>query len=85
MLLLILQSLSKWLEIKVVRAHWDLMREIETYSDAIENAILEARAANNDALADRLRARLARSAGVAVPSLGSVATDARTDVPGAGK
>ena len=85
MLLLILQSLSKWLEIKAVRAHWELTREIENYCDATENAILEARANGNDAFADRLRSRLARSAGIAVPVIGNSASRTRADVPVAGK
>ena len=85
MLLLILQSLSKWLEIKAVRAHWDLTREIENYCDATENSMLDARNGGNDARADRLRARLARSSGLAVPSLGDPETHTRADVPSAGK
>lgn len=85
MLLLILQSLSKWLEIKAVRAHWELTREIENYCDATENAILEARAGGNDALADRLRSRLARSAGIAIPSLRDSAARTGADVSSAVK
>lgn len=85
MLLLILQSLSKWLELKVVRSHWDLTREIEAYCDATENAILEARHVGNDALADRLRSRLARSSSLAVPCLRDSATNSGTNVQGSTK
>ena len=85
MLLLILQSLSKWLEIKAIRAHWDLTREIETYCDETENAIIKARNDGNDALADRLRSRFARASGLAIPSLGDSQTRTGADVSGAGK
>lgn len=85
MLLLILQSLNKWLEIKAVRAHWELTREIENYCDETENAILEARAGGNDALADRLRSRLARSSGIAIPAIGDSQARLGSDVSGAGK
>ena len=85
MLLLILQSLSKWLEIKAVRAHWDLTKDIEAYCDHYEDEIIRARNDGNDAAADRMRARLSRTAGIAIPSIGSVATDARAIVPSAGK
>ena len=80
MLLLILQSLSKWLEIQAVRAHWNLSCEIERYCEVIESDMLEARTSGNDALADRLRSRLARASGIAVPSLGSVEAVSKPDV-----
>lgn len=85
MLLLLLQSLSSWLQLRVISAHWELTREIEKYCDETENAILEARGAGNDALADRLRSRFTRASGIAIPSIGSVASADRPDVPSAGK
>lgn len=85
MLLLILQSLSKWLEIKAIRAHWDLSRDIEHYCEITENAIISARANGDDALADRLRSRLARASGISVPSLRDSAPVAGADVSGPGK
>jgi len=85
MLLLILQSLSKWLEIKAVRAHWDLSREIESYCDATENALLEARSSGDDARADRLRSRFSRAAGLAVPAIRDPATGSGTNIPSAGR
>ena len=85
MLLLILQSLSKWLEIKAIRAHWDLSRDIEDSCDRYENEILRARRDGNDALADRLRSRFSRAAGIVVPSIGSAAPLQGANVPGAGK
>ena len=78
---LLLQSLSSWLQLRVIAAHWQLTREIERYCDATENAILEARATGNDALADRLRQRFERAAGVAIPAVGSTAPTAGSDAP----
>jgi len=69
----------------VVSAHWELTREIEKYCDEIENAILEARNAGNDALADRLRSRFARASGIAIPSIGSSAPVQGANVSSAGK
>jgi hypothetical protein len=85
MVLLLLQSFSKWLELRVISAHWELTREIETYCDETENAILTARAAGNDALADRLRDRFSRASGIALPAVGSAAPSTGADVPGNGR
>ena len=85
MALLLLQSLSSWLQLRVIHAHWELTREIERYCDETENAILTARNAGNDALADRLRARFERASGIALPSLGSSASANRPDVSSGGR
>jgi len=61
------------------------MREIERYCDETENAILTARAAGNDALADRLRSRFERASGIALPALGGSAPATGADVPGNGR
>jgi len=66
MLLTLLQILKAWLEIKAKRASWELERDIANYCDDIENQILKARADGNDAVADRLRERFARSSAVLV-------------------
>ncbi len=66
MLLTLLQILKSWLEIKAKRASWELERDIANYCDEIENQILKARADGNDAVADRLRERFARSSAVLV-------------------
>ena len=84
MLLLLLQSLSSWLQLRVITAHWELTRQIETHCDDLENAILTARAAGNDALADRLRERFTRAAGLALPAIGGAAPPAGPDVSSAG-
>ena len=85
MVLLLLQSLSSWLQLRVVSAHWELTREIERYCDETENAILAARAAGNNALADRLRERFERAAGIALPAVGSPAPTTGADIPSAGR
>ena len=64
MLIPLLQALSSWLQLRLISARWELTREIERYCDDTENAILAARAAGNDALADRLRERFERASGV---------------------
>ena len=83
MLLLLLQALNSWLQLRVVSAHWELTREIERYCDATENAILEARSVGNDALADRLLQRFARASSIVVPATGSVAPSAGANIPSA--
>jgi len=85
MLLLLLQSLSSWLQLRVIAAHWELTQEIERYCDETENAILEARSVGNDALADRLRQRFARAAGIALPAVGSAPSATGTDIPSGGR
>jgi hypothetical protein len=85
MVLLLLQSLSNWLQLRVITAHWQLTREIETYCDETENAILTARAAGNDALADRLLQRFERASGIAIPALGSTAPPTGPDLPSGGR
>lgn len=66
MVLTLLQILKSWLEIKARRASWELERDIAHYCDEIEDQILKARADGNDAVADRLRERFARSSAVLV-------------------
>ena len=83
MLLLLLQALNSWLQLRVVSAHWELTREIEQYCDATENAILEARSVGNDALADRLLQRFARASNIVIPPIGSVAPTTRAGIPSA--
>jgi len=85
MVLLLLQSLISWLQLRIITAHWELTREIERYCDETENAILTARAAGNDALADRLRQRFTRAAGIALPALGGSASATGADVSSAGR
>jgi len=85
MVLLLLQSLSSWLQLRVITAHWQLTREIERYCDETENAILTARTAGNDALADRLRDRFTRAAGIALPAIGGAPSATGADVSSGGR
>jgi len=85
MVLLLLQSLSSWLQLRVITAHWQLTREIERYCDETENAILTARAAGDDALADRLRDRFTRAAGIALPAIGGAPFATGADVSSNGR
>jgi hypothetical protein len=62
----LLQILRLWLEIRAKRASWELERDIANYCDDVENQILAARAAGNDAMADRLRERFTRSSKILV-------------------
>jgi hypothetical protein len=64
----LLQIVRLWLEIKAKRASWELERDISSYCDDIENQILAARAAGDDAVADRLRERFMRSSKILVSS-----------------
>lgn len=69
LLLLLLQTASSFLQIKLIRAHWELSRDIESYCELMENGILAARQRGDDAAADRMRARLARASGIVVPAI----------------
>lgn len=81
MLIPLLQALSSWLQLRLISARWELTREIERYCDETENAILAARNAGNDALADRLRERFERASGV-MPISGSSAPSTDGNVSG---
>ena len=81
MLLLLLQAFSSWLQLRVISAHWELTREIEQYCDATENAILAARNAGSDVLADRLLQRFARASGIVIPPIRSTAPGQGPDIP----
>ena len=85
MFLLRLQALSSWLQLRVISAHWELTREIEKYCDETENAILEARSAGNDALADRLRSRFTRASSITIPGIRDIASADRADISSASK
>jgi DNA-binding FrmR family transcriptional regulator len=71
--------------IKAVRAKWELERDIEAYCDDVQNQILTARAAGDDARADVLRQRLISSSGIAVSSERDIAADEKPDIHSAGK
>ena len=67
MIVPLVKALQYFLELKAVRARWDLEREIENYVQHNENLIAAKRDAGDHAGADLLRHRLLRSSSVAIP------------------
>jgi hypothetical protein len=66
LLLSLLKLAESYLSIKAIRAKWELERDIENYCDDVQNEILKARAAGDDARADILHQRLLSSSGLSV-------------------
>jgi hypothetical protein len=85
LLLSILKCLEAFLSIKATRAKWELERDIENYCDAVQNQILEARSAGDDARADILHQRLLSSSGLSVSSQRDIEAKGGTDVHSDGK
>lgn len=67
MIVPLVKAVQYLLELKAVRARWDLEREIELYVDHIEKLIAQKRDAGDHAGADLLRHQLLRSSSVAIP------------------
>jgi len=80
----LIKALQYFLELKAVRARWDLEREIELYVEHLEELIADKRNAGDHAGADLLRHRLLRSSSVAIPKQPDSATEIRGEVRGAG-
>lgn len=85
LLLSLLKSLEAFLNIKSVRAKWELERDIANYCDDVQNQILKARSAGDDARADLLHQRLLSSSGLSVSSQRDIEAVPGTDVHGSGK
>ena len=66
LILSLLKSLEAFLNIKSIRAKWELERDIEKYCDDVQNEIFKARAAGDDARADVLHERFLSSSGIAL-------------------
>jgi cysteinyl-tRNA synthetase len=62
----LVKALQYLLEIKAVRAHWELERDIEHYIARAQEEIIRARNTGDHARADRVRQQLLRSSGIAV-------------------
>jgi hypothetical protein len=62
----LVKALQYLLEIKAVRAHWELERDIEHYVTMYEDEINRARNMGDHSRADRVRQQLLRSSGIAV-------------------
>ena len=67
MIVPLIKALQYLLEIRAVRARWDLEREIELYVEHLEELIADKRNAGDHAGADLLRHQLLRSSSVAIP------------------
>jgi hypothetical protein len=80
----LVKALQYLLELKAVRARWDLEREIENYVQHVENLIAAKRDAGDHAGADLLRHKLLRSSGVAIPKQPDFATEVRGEIRGTG-
>lgn len=77
----LIRALEHWLSIAAIRARWELERDIEYYVQVCEEDIRRARAAGDDARADRVRHKLLRSSGIILPRQPDFAASARADTP----
>lgn len=77
----LIRALEHWLSIAAIRAKWQLERDIEFYCQSCEDEIRKARAAGDDARADRVRHQLLRSSGIALPKQPDFAASAGGDTP----
>ena len=84
MIVPLIKAVQYLLELKAVRARWDLEREIENYVQHIENLIAAKRDAGDHAGADLLRHKLLRSSSVAIPKQPDSAVEIGGTVRGAG-
>lgn len=82
LLKLLLAALNKWLELRVYRERWTLQNDIARYIDDIERQIIDARAAGDDMLADRLLQRLSAATAIPIPA-GDPGTVRGANVPSA--
>jgi hypothetical protein len=81
----LIKALQYLLELKAVRARWDLEREIELYVEHIEKLIAQKRDAGDHAGADDLRHQLLRSSGVAIPKQPNFATEVGGEIRSTGR
>lgn len=81
MILSLIRALEHWLVIKSIRARWELERDIEYYIQLCEDEIRKARMDGDDARADRVRHKLLRSSGIALPRQPDFAAPTRADAP----
>lgn len=76
----LVKALQYLLELRAVRARWDLEREIDLYVEHIENLIDEKRIEGDHAGADLLRHKLLRSSSIAIPRQPDSAVEVRGEV-----
>ena len=85
LLLSLLKLAESYLAIKAIRAKWELERDIENHCDEVQNEILKARAAGDDARADILHQRLLSSSGISVSAQRNIEAVPGADVHSSGK
>lgn len=84
MIVPLIKALQYLLEIRAIRARWDLEREIDLYVEHIETLIDEKRIEGDHAGADLLRHKLLRSSSIAIPKQPDLAVEIRREVRGTG-
>lgn len=84
MIVPLIKALQYLLEIRAIRARWDLEREIDLYVEHIETLIDEKRIEGDHAGADLLRHKLLRSSSIALPKQPDSAVEIRGEVRSAG-
>lgn len=84
MIVSLIKALHYFLELKAVRARWDLERDIENYVHNVENLISAKRDAGDHAGADLLRHQLLRSSAIAIPKQPDSAIEIRGEVRSTG-
>jgi hypothetical protein len=67
MIVALIKALQCWLEIKVIRAHWELENDIEYYMRRAEDEIAKARDSGDHGRADCIRQQLLRASGIQLP------------------
>lgn len=63
----LIKALQCWLEVKAIRAHWELENDIEYYMRRAEDEIAKARGSGDHGRADRIRQQLLRASGIQLP------------------
>lgn len=82
MIIPLVKALQYLLELRAVRARWDLEREIDLYVEHIETLIDERRIEGDHAGADLLRHKLLRSSSIAIPKQPDSAVEIRGEIRG---
>jgi hypothetical protein len=76
----LVKALQYLLELRAVRARWDLEREIDLYVEHVEQLIDEKRIEGDHAGADLLRHKLLRSSAIALPKQPDSAVEIRGEI-----
>lgn len=82
MIVPLVKALQYLLELRAVRARWDLEREIDLYVEHIQTLIDEKRIEGDHAGADLLRHKLLRSSAIAIPRQPDSPVEIRGEIRG---